>query len=152
MAYTTAENAAKWFLARNRADYKMGYTDEFISNFKLQKLLYYAQGCTLAITDKPLFDDEIVAWTYCPVIESVYRFYKYYGSNYIISEEFNVKLIPNEVLDILEGVYLNFGQYSDWKLRDMTRNETPWQNTLENSVIGIDEIKKYFKNHYIEDE
>ncbi len=150
MAYTTAENAAKWFLVRNEVEETIG--GDGISNLKIQKLLYYAQGYTLAITDKPLFDNEIVAWANGPAVESVYHHYKSYESNCITPEEFNVKLIPDEVLDILEDVFLNFGQYSDWKLRDMTHNETPWQNTLKNSVINIDEIKKYFKNHYIEDE
>ena len=36
-------------------------TDDQITNLKLNKLLYYAQGCHLARTGKPLFDDKIEA-------------------------------------------------------------------------------------------
>lgn len=39
---------------------------EFISNLKLQKLLYYEQGYHLAIFDTPLFDADIEAWMYGP--------------------------------------------------------------------------------------
>ena len=61
MAKHTAAEAAKWFLARNRITAEEA-GGEYISNLKLQKLLYYAQGCFLAVTGKPLFSDPIVAW------------------------------------------------------------------------------------------
>ena len=76
MAYTTAENVAKWFLIRNATEEENGA--DGISNLKLQKLLYYAQGCTLALKNAPLFDDPIVAWQHGPVVESIYHKYKSY--------------------------------------------------------------------------
>lgn len=33
-------------------------TDDQITNLKLNKLLYYAQGCHLARTGEPLFDEK----------------------------------------------------------------------------------------------
>ena len=75
MANHTASEVAKWFLAYNR-DVLAEEGGEYISNLKLQKLLYYAQGSFLAVTDSPLFDDPIVAWQHGPVVESVYHEYK----------------------------------------------------------------------------
>lgn len=48
------------------ADYILCKTDieaeDYISNLKLQKLLYYCQGFVLALTGKTLFDNDILAW------------------------------------------------------------------------------------------
>lgn len=50
--------------------------EEPISNLKLQKLLYYMQGFHLAYFDTPLFDDDIEAWMYGPVVPCVYNHFK----------------------------------------------------------------------------
>ena len=81
-----ASEIAKWFIARNKADYEMGYTDELITNLKLQKLLYYAQGCVMALTDEPLFDEDIQAWEHGPVVPEIYHKYKSYGKSGIMEQ------------------------------------------------------------------
>ena len=55
----TADNVAKWFLSRNQVRF-LGSDTDYISNLKLQKLLYYAQGMHLGYYDKLLFDAPIV--------------------------------------------------------------------------------------------
>lgn len=145
----TASQVAKWFLAHNRitADEEGG---EYISNLKLQKLLYYAQGCFLAVTDQPLFNDAIVAWQHGPVVESVYHQYKKNGAEGIpFDEDFDFSDFTDDENDLLTQVYNIFGQYSAWKLRNMTHNETPWQETAQNAVIPIEKIKEYFKKEYL---
>ena len=48
MSYS-AIDIAKWFLNENRS--RMNDEDsDYITHLKLQKLLYYAQGCYLAVT------------------------------------------------------------------------------------------------------
>lgn len=145
-----AEYIAEWFLARNRQDLIDG-SDEAISNLKLQKLLYYAQGCTLALTGKPLFADEIQAWTHGPVIPEIYHKYKQYGACGINYEGgFDDSIMDDETQAILEEVYEEFGQFSAWKLRNMTHDETPWKETDKNCVISTDSIKEYFTKNYLE--
>ncbi len=39
---------------------------------KLHKLLYYAAGWHLGFTGEPLFDEDIEAWQYGPVVPSIY--------------------------------------------------------------------------------
>ncbi|MBR5126389.1 MAG: SocA family protein [Oscillospiraceae bacterium] len=145
----TATDVAKWFLAHNRiAAAEEGA--EFISNLKLQKLLYYAQGCALAVTDEPLFGDEIVAWQHGPVVECVYHAYKNNGSNGIVFEDdFDFSQFTPEENELLEEVYDTFGQYSAWKLRNMTHEETPWLTTQQSEVISTGVIKDYFKQEYL---
>ena len=147
----SASEIAKWFLSRNNEDYKLGNTDELISNLKLQKLLYYAQGCVLAITDKPLFNDNIVAWEHGPVVPSVYHEYKNNGKSGIeFNENYDRSSIGQQLNDILESVYAEFGQYSARKLRNMTHEETPYIKTCKNDVIDNNLIKSYFKENYVE--
>lgn len=145
-----ADYIAEWFLARNRRDLIDG-SDEAISNLKLQKLLYYAQGCTLALTGDPLFDDEILAWEHGPVVPEIYRRYKENGANGIPYDgDFDYRSLDSKTAAILEEVYQEFGQYSAWKLRNMTHQETPWRETKKNNVISNELIKDYFIHNYVE--
>lgn len=146
----TALEVASWFLNYN--DEKM-YSDgaDYISNLKLQKLLYYAQGTFLAITDSPLFEDAIEAWMHGPVVPSVYHAYKNNGDHGIEPpDNFDPSIFSNEETELLTEVYDEFGQYSAWKLRNMTHEETPWKATPQGSIIPTALIKDYFKEHYVE--
>lgn len=149
MAQHTASQVAKWFLAHNRiaADSEGA---EFISNLKLQKLLYYAQGCFLAVNDEPLFGDQIMAWQHGPVVECVYHEYKSNGANGIpFEDDFDFSAFTREENELLKEVYDTFGQYSAWKLRNMTHDETPWKVTPQNAEIDSNTIKQYFKQEYL---
>lgn len=149
MARHTASQVAQWFLAHNRI-VSESEGAEYISNLKLQKLLYYAQGCFLAVTGEPLFDDPIVAWQHGPVVENVYHEYKHNGANGInYTDDFDFEQFNGSENELLTEVYDIFGQYSAWKLRNMTHEETPWKSTLSNGVISHPVIKEYFKKEYL---
>jgi len=51
-----------------------------VDQLKLQKLLYIAQGLSLALRDEILFPDRIEAWRYGPVVRSVYTAAKFHGA------------------------------------------------------------------------
>lgn len=148
-----ALDVAKWFFRRNNAEAVLNEADD-ISNLKLQKLLYYAQGICLAMTGQVLFYDDIVAWKHGPVVVSVYDKYCSYGRQGI---PYTDDMKPQEAYteaeeDILEKVFEYFGQFSAWKLRNMTHEEAPWQNTVKNHVISTALIKDYFERHYVAEE
>ena len=145
----TADNVARWFLSRNNLKF-LAEDTEFISNLKLQKLLYYAQGMNLALYGMPLFDEPIVAWAHGPVVESVYQTYKNNGSEGIKKFKSPTENFTAEEEDTLQFTQNAFGQFSAWKLREMTHNETPWLTTNRNEEIPRDKIKKYFEENYIE--
>lgn len=145
----TAENVARWFLRQNAVKVSNGEAD-YISNLKLQKLLYYAQGVYLALYDEPLFDDEIVAWQYGPVVDTVYQTYKVNGSDGIKEFELPTENFSEREEGVLQFTYKTFGQFSAWKLVDMTHNETPWASTSMCGVITQDKIKTFFVENYLE--
>jgi len=64
------------------------------SHLKLQKLLYYVYAEFLHKKDKRLFEDEIVAFKYGPVVEDVFHKYRVHGSakiGYTEDESFIIK-------------------------------------------------------------
>lgn len=139
-----AGDIAEWFLNKNRT--QMNFEDsEYITNLKLQKLLYYAQGYFLAKKGYPLFNEDFLAWEHGPVIKIIYNKYKNNGSRGIVyDKDFDIE-VDEETEGILERVYENYGQYSAWKLRNMTHEEAPWRLTPRNGTIPKGKIKEYFE-------
>lgn len=134
------------------ADYFLSLTDEeagdSISNLKLQKLVYYAQGFSLAIYGKPLFSEVIEAWAHGPVVAKLYRKYKTYGCRGIEKpENIDFDKYSDEVKNLLNEVWNVYGQYSAWRLRALAHEEPPWQAAYNSgtSVISHKELTKYFK-------
>lgn len=76
----TCYNMAEFFihLANN--------TGSYISNLKLQKLVYYAQAWYLGIYGTSLFEEDFEAWVHGPVIPALYREYKEFACKPILKE------------------------------------------------------------------
>lgn len=145
----SAMDIANWFLNYNYQlrEFEDEDTDN-ISNLKLQKLLYYAQGCYLALRDRELFNDKILAWKHGPVVESVYYTFRKFGADGISEFDKNIE-IDKDTESILIEVYNVFGKYSAWGLREMTHNETPWKSTKQSEEISQESIKEYFEENYV---
>ena len=135
----SALNIAKTFLTFANSEY-----GDFLSNLKIQKLLYYAQGLHLALYHKPLFEEKIIAWQYGPVVEEVYRELKSYQGAIPPFEDFNNDYLSSEELDLIKDVYDVFGQFSATKLVEMTHNESPWKNTVVRKEINHSKLKRHF--------
>jgi uncharacterized phage-associated protein len=138
----SAADVAKYFLTLSQPE-----EGDYVSNLKLQKLVYYAQGFHLALYGRPLFDEAIVAWEHGPVVRSVYHEYKDCGSNGIsVPENFDaVRALTSQERDTLNEVWNVYGQYSAWKLRNMTHEEPPWRDTPRGSEIPRELLTSYFR-------
>ena len=100
-----------------------------VNPLKLQKLLYYCEGWTLAITDKELFPGEnFQAWLHGPVNVTVYHeFNTSYGMFDPIDTPKSVPpTLTVEQRAILERVFEVYNQYSGSELETMTHREKPW--------------------------
>ena len=137
-----AEDVANYFLLKS--DPEIG---DIISNLKLQKLVYYGQGFHLAMFDKTLFDEEIEAWEHGPVVRQLYQKYKKHGAGAITKpSKFNPDIFTKKQVSLLDEIYLVIGQYSAWKLRNLTHSEPPWIKARKgDGTILADEMKRYFK-------
>lgn len=140
------------YSANNIVNYILRYYNGkgiWISNLKLQKILYFLQAQFLVSRGAPLFSDPICAWDFGPVVENVYHNYKVFGSAHIpiIHEEKypyyidreDAKLI-NEVLDYVEP-------YSATTLLNFIHNQMPWKKAYYNhrGYISNHDLLKFFK-------
>lgn len=124
-----------------------------ISNLKLQKLVYYAQGFHLAMFDSPLFENDIEAWMHGPVVPELYHQFKECGRNPIPAPlDLDIPAIFNpEQIDLIAEVQETFGQFSAWQLRNMTHEEKPWMDHKDKTERKIpkEEMREYFKTRLL---
>ena len=136
----SAYDIANYFLKLSDED-----SGECLSNMKLQKLLYYAQGFHIALHDTPLFDDRILAWIHGPVVAKVYYEYKKHGNSGIPApEDIDISKFESSETELLNDIFTVFGQFSAWKLRDLTHEEPPWKDTPKGGEISHAKLKEYF--------
>ena len=138
MAYKALDIANKII---SKTDLEHGDT---ISNLKLQKMMYYQQGFHLAYFGTPLFDEDIVAWQYGPVVPSVYKEYKSFESNSISTSKEGISLSDDEE-ELFNNVYEEYNQFSAVALMKMTHEESPWKTTEINAVKSRDKMMAFFK-------
>lgn len=124
-----------------------------ITNLKLQKLLYFVQGASLAIFDEPAFTDTIEAWRYGPVVPNVYYPYSLYGP---------LKIRVKYEDELEDGVTRKIAlfishYYKDTDPFDLVREthepNSPWDKVYNKASaskeITIDSIKSYFRTRYL---
>jgi len=134
-----------YFLARASTD------EDALTNLKVQKLCYYAAGLIAAVRGvggDPLFREQIEAWQHGPVVPVEYRrFSQYIGNAIPASMNFDYEQIEPRDLAILNDVYGYYGQYSAWKLRNMTHDEDPWITAWnrDDKVISHEELRLFFE-------
>lgn len=142
----TAREIADWLLAWAE------HNDAPVSNLKMQKLLYYAQGHHLGDHDEPLFHDDLQAWAHGPVVPSVYRAFKTSGNEPIdpddaLGDDFDWGDYRDVEAHLIK-VWNTYGHLEAWSLRERTHREAPWQDAFEDGVRNIiipkDELKKFF--------
>ena len=131
-----------------------------LSHLKLQKLLFYCQAFHLASKDTPMYKEEVLAWTYGPVIDEVYEKYKSYSGQPIVAiagtdneeEENNKYGIPAESLSTISSILDAFGHLSAIALMEKTHRETPWIEAYKKGhghVIPHSSMKSYYKDFLI---
>lgn len=131
-----------------------------ISPLKLQKLLYFLHGWSLAIRGEPIVGEKFEAWPYGPVLSSIYHEFKQYGAGPI--EEYACDIDPvsgeetrsrvnskNETFSqLLDRVWRKYSRFSAIDLSEMThRPGSPWDLARRNGKTYLDdnEIAQYFK-------
>lgn len=114
------------------------------------------------------FNEEILYWTYGPVIKEAYNEYKIYGRNNIdtyqtkieeirydntqniivrYEKEFDDNIIDDDMKKLINKV---LDSYKDSEARELvikTHKEFPWRSTSINNIIEKSKIKNYYENN-----
>jgi len=136
-----------------------------VTPLKLQKLIYYAHGWALALLGRPLIDEQVQAWKFGPVIESVYHAFKRFGNGRItqLAADFDdsgkpyTPIIPPSAVDerqLLERVWSTYGKFSGVQLSNMTHKPgSPWSRAWQENTEGLRayaidnrELAKFFRD------
>ena len=100
---------------------------DYLSHLRLQKLLYYVQGWSLAIRKKPMFSSRIEAWANGPVVKSLYPHFAGHGFSPIPPDDVEQpKALSDKEKVFVESVWEAYKGFSATSLRDMTHQEAPW--------------------------
>jgi uncharacterized phage-associated protein len=139
-----ARAIANYFLERARVEGKS------LDQMKIQKLVYYANGWHIAIKGEPLIDEQVEAWRYGPVIQSLRDTFRQFGdqaieapASYLVPRAgWNVldeieEVVPtidmanspdlDFVRALLDRVWQVYGKYTGIQLSNMTHEPgSPW--------------------------
>lgn len=143
-------DVANFFLSIQRDD-----EEKDITPMKLQKLVYFAQGYSLALLDHPLFPEQMEAWRHGPVCPALYQKYRPCGGNVIQAADTTDTraAFTQSEFELLMDVYNQYGQYSASALRNMSHETAPWRAVFSpdaKNVITFDAMKEYFKTQKLE--
>jgi len=124
---------------------------EPVSNLKLQKLLYYVQGWSLALNDQLAFHEEIQAWVHGPVVPAAFYEYKHFRWNPIEIPPERVSISEAEISHVV-NVMATYGKFTAYQLESLTHEEEPWINARvgldpkmsSRAVITPEAMKKFF--------
>jgi uncharacterized phage-associated protein len=145
------------FEADKIADYFINLgiiNDTPLTNMKLQKVLYLANGIHLAVTGKSLLKDQIEAWKYGPVVRSVYDRFKGWVDKPITSPQNSSDLkLDQETQEILSDVWELSKNVDAVKLSNWTHlSGSPWEkaynSTYFNETIDPEFTMEYFRDKF----
>ncbi|WP_282144722.1 Panacea domain-containing protein [Thomasclavelia cocleata] len=123
-------------------EYYQEKTRDKIDELKLQKLLYFIQRESIALTSKPMFNESFEGWVHGPVSTEVRKRYdKEHGIVCL------TKKLDQQEAYIVRNVFEQYGYYDSWYLRNLSHEEYSWKN----SRIGIPEGYPGDKEMKIED-
>ena len=145
----TSREIAKWFINRAKIDVENG--GDYLTQLKLQKLMYYAKGFYYVFKNEPLFSSKISAQKFGPVVNDLNNELKPYDKNPIPNAFKNEKDIGDDVVkNILEFVYKKVAKFSAVTLVEYTHMEAPWRDTPPHKIIKDELISKFFRWQYLE--
>lgn len=127
--------------------------NNFVSNLKLQRILYFVQGNFLRILNRPCFKEKILAWSGGPVIKEVFVAFERYGLNGIeFQKELNIEELnlKEEERKIIENIVDKCSGLSSVQLSHLTLSQSPWVKTYKkheeknDTEITLEKLKDYF--------
>lgn len=133
-----------------------------VTQMKLQKMVYCAEGFHLAQYDSELIKERIQAWKFGPVVPSIYQMFKFYGNGPIL----DMSYVPCDNVE-LERVYsdekaastiqdtwnmlkdVNAIQLSNWTHKTGSPWDKHYKPYVSDIIIPKSDIKEYFSQFLV---
>ncbi len=120
-----------------------------INNLKPQKMLYFLWIDYYRKTGRRLFNDEMQAWTYGPVVQAVYWKYRYLVAMPITEREDNI--LSQKDREILSPMIRHYSEISVGDMISKTHQKGgPWEESYSRGVkhrIDYDRLSLYVIEH-----
>lgn len=113
---------------------------------RLQKLLYYCQGWSLALLGRPLFAEPIEAWEHGPVVRDVYDRFRG-GRDGITPDRAgpSAGLLSATEAALVETVWREYAGCTPRQLVDMTHDEPAWKEARGSAAsLSHDTMRAHF--------
>jgi uncharacterized phage-associated protein len=140
-----AIDVAEWFVNKNKED-----QGKDLSLLKLTKILYFCQGWFLAEKDKPLFDDDIVAWEYGPTVRAVNEYFERIDRNsgsLKYTERNRFGEFGVEVSDFLNEMWKASKDKAASEMVNSCVSHRIWKYAFrDGTIISKEDMRKFFKN------
>lgn len=127
-------------------------SEDPMTNARLNKFIYFAQGYCLQRLGRPLFSDEVEAWTYGPVVPEVYHAFKTDDKYAHIVETkgpYDVHEFSPEEINLMLDVIEKYDKLSTRSMIDES-HQGPWKqyynSTKAHVVIPKRELLRYFSS------
>ncbi len=146
----SAAMIARWLIELAEADADVD--QEPMTHMRLQKLLYYVQGWSLAQRGKPAFADNIQAWEHGPVVRSLWESLTHLAKAPITSAHLPPANIDADTRAFVASVWEDYRDKSAIELRRLTHAEAPWKSAWSkrkdpnfgNETISHESLTAYF--------
>lgn len=122
-----------------------------LTPMQLLKLVYIAQGWMLAKYGRTLFDEQVQAWQYGPVVPSVYQAIKQFGSSPVASVDAPDVEFNEDERKVMDFVTRTYGKATGIALSTATHQPgTPWSQTwavaAKSTPISNDLIRSFYES------
>lgn len=139
----SAKDVANYFLNKAKEN------NTYLNNWYLQSLVYLANGIRIGAYNKPLFNEDVYAWDFGPVVRDLYNKLMKYGNGFVtefIDINNGSNIFKKDAITCMDKAWEIFyiqyvKDYKDEALNNVnhmiTKKGSPWYLTF------IEENKKY---------
>lgn len=152
MSSPSLKNEPKILSCAEVADYFLVLVDreagDLITQLKLQKLVYFAQGISLALLGQPLFKEDIKAWKYGPVVVALRKKFGAYERDPIPPPgEMDFEIYSPSQKELIYKIYSTYGEHSAEYLANETHTHSIWKEavSMPDQMISKDKIAEFFR-------
>lgn len=131
---------------------KLADNDEryYLDFYKINKILYLAQGVFLAKENRTLFIDDIYAMSCGPYIKELEFIFKDWDFESITTKyEIDVYL-PPEIEEAIKNAVIHLGKFDKQQLGLATKKQELWKEAYikGEQVISVDKMSEFFSREY----